>query len=152
MSSIVGDAGYVQNTDGTMVAMTTEDLRTWAPLDLAELVALLGGADFRWWIAGGHALELHLGRSWRAHVDVDVGILRSEAPAIHRWLDLAGWDLWLAASSAAAVQVESGSGQGPARCRAGHPRSHGRRVLVSSIGATGRAPVVGVARIVGCRL
>ncbi len=78
--------------------MTADDLGTWEPLDLTEVVALFDGADFRWWISGGHALELHLGRRWRDHDDIDVGVVRSDAVVVHRWLSTAGWDLWLAAA------------------------------------------------------
>lgn len=63
----------------------------WEPLALVEVVSLFGGADFRWWIAGGSALELHCGQSWRTHSDVDVGIVRSDARRARVWL--CDWDL-----------------------------------------------------------
>ena len=65
-------------------------------MSLEAVVELLAGAPFPWWIAGGLALELHLGRSWRAHDDTDVGIRRTDAPAVHRWLE--AWDLHVAAA------------------------------------------------------
>lgn len=65
------------------------------PLPLDDAVALFDGAPFRWWICGGIALDLHLGTSWRAHGDLDVGIARDDARALFQWL--AGWDLHIAA-------------------------------------------------------
>jgi len=47
-----------------------------------------------WWIGGGWALELALGLEPRAHRDVDVVMLRPDAPALAR--HLRGWDLRLA--------------------------------------------------------
>jgi len=67
-----------------------------APLPLVDAVALFEGAPFRWWICGGNALDLHLGRSWRSHGDLDLGIVRADAPALHDWLE--GWDLQVAAA------------------------------------------------------
>ncbi len=50
----------------------------------------------RWWISGGHALELHLGRSWRSHDDIDVGVLRGDAPGLATLLE--DWDIEIAAA------------------------------------------------------
>lgn len=61
-----------------------------------EVAELFADAPFRWWISGGHALELHVGRSWRQHDDVDVGICRAQAPAVHA--RLREWDLYVAAA------------------------------------------------------
>jgi hypothetical protein len=69
----------------------------WTPLAPVEVAVLLHGAPFRWWITGGHALELHLHRSWRVHADVDVGICREDAPALHDDLTAAGLVPWIAA-------------------------------------------------------
>jgi hypothetical protein len=73
----------------------TDDLGSWRPLTVGEAVRLFTGAPFRWWFTGGHALELHLGTSWRRHADLDVGICRRDAGHLHRWLD--GWDLHIGA-------------------------------------------------------
>lgn len=50
----------------------------------------------RWWIAGGYALELHLGTSWREHDDIDVGICRADA--VHLTVALQGWELSVGAN------------------------------------------------------
>ena len=76
--------------------MGASDLGRWVPLSLDEVVATFAGAPFRWWVAGGHALELHLGRSWRAHDDIDVGISRRDAAGLRAHLD--GWDVQVAAA------------------------------------------------------
>lgn len=68
----------------------------WQPLSVDEAARLFGDASFKWWISGGHALELHLGDHWREHDDLDVGICRNEAARVREWLS--GWDLWLAAA------------------------------------------------------
>lgn len=47
-------------------------------------------------MAGGHALELHFGRSWRRHDDTDVSFLRVDAPAVLELL--VGWDVQVAAA------------------------------------------------------
>ena len=61
---------------------------------LEEVLEIFTDAPFRWWVSGGHALEFHLGRCWRAHDDIDIGILRVDGSEVHAWLD--GWELWIA--------------------------------------------------------
>ena len=74
------------------------DLGPWVPLDLGAACTLLGAATFPWWIAGGQALDLYVGHQTRDHADLDVSLLRSDAP---RWRALlAGWDLQLAHAGA----------------------------------------------------
>lgn len=71
------------------------ELGRWEPLNLAETVEIFGSARFRWWITGGRALALHLGRSWRDHGDTDVGVRRDEAAELRSVLE--GWDIHVAA-------------------------------------------------------
>ncbi|MGW4527700.1 nucleotidyltransferase domain-containing protein [Amycolatopsis sp. NPDC004378] len=47
-----------------------------------------------WWLAGGFALELAAGRSWRPHGDVDVLVPRRDQLGVQR--ALAGWEWWAA--------------------------------------------------------
>jgi hypothetical protein len=79
-----------------MTGGTTPDLGPWEPLPLEAAVALFAGAPFRWWISGGVALELHVGRSWRPHDDTDAGICRQDVSDLHDVLD--GWDVHVAAA------------------------------------------------------
>lgn len=51
-------------------------------------------ADFPWWIAGGYAIELAVGRELRPHGDLDVLVLR-RAQALVRDL-LNDWDMHVA--------------------------------------------------------
>lgn len=67
----------------------------WDPPTLQVAEDVFIDAPFQWWICGGHALELHTGRSWRSHQDLDIGVLRAEADKVYSWL--ANWDLWVAA-------------------------------------------------------
>lgn len=67
----------------------------WDALTLDEAVELFEPAPLRWWVTGGHALEMHLERSWRDHEDTDVSFVRAEAGALRS--HLAPWDIWLAA-------------------------------------------------------
>jgi hypothetical protein len=66
-------------------------LGEWRPLESAELRALLDPVPARWWLAGGRALELFAGRSWRSHGDVDAGILRADQARV--FAGLRGWAL-----------------------------------------------------------
>jgi len=69
----------------------TSDLGQWAPLEPAEVTDLLRRAACPWWIAGGWAIDLHIGRQTRAHEDIDVLILRNDQLAMQHVLS--GWDL-----------------------------------------------------------
>lgn len=63
----------------------------WEPLTPAEVQALFAGAPFRWWLAGGWAIEL-AGGPPRTHGDTDVVVLLDDLPAIRA--HLAGYHLW----------------------------------------------------------
>jgi hypothetical protein len=76
--------------------MSVHDLGQWRSVGLGTVIDTFSSAPFRWWVTGGHALELHLGRSWRTHGDTDVGVVRSELDAVYSWL--ADWDLHIAAA------------------------------------------------------
>ncbi|MBL8913974.1 MAG: hypothetical protein JNM17_24940 [Archangium sp.] len=60
-----------------------------------ESVGLFRDAPFRWWVSGGHALELFAEDSWRDHDDLDVGVLRRDLSALRT--SLSGWELHVAA-------------------------------------------------------
>ncbi|MBB5786335.1 nucleotidyltransferase domain-containing protein [Jiangella mangrovi] len=74
--------------------MSHPALGAWAPVTPSAVGELFGGWAEPWWVAGGYALELAVGRSWRAHGDIDVLVLRSSAGELHAVL--AGWELWAA--------------------------------------------------------
>jgi hypothetical protein len=66
----------------------------WQPLSIEEVAMVLDGLPVRWWIAGGHAIDLFVGTSTRHHQDVDVAVLRPDQLAVRAHLD--GWDLRVA--------------------------------------------------------
>ncbi|MEU1307796.1 amino acid transporter [Streptomyces cinnamoneus] len=68
--------------------------RRWEKLSLSEVAALLGNGDFPWWVAGGHAIELAVGRKFRSHGDLDILILRRDQHLVREVLS--GWDLHVA--------------------------------------------------------
>jgi hypothetical protein len=59
------------------------------PAPVAAVVAALGAVRVPWAIAGGWAIDLALGRTTRAHGDVDVALFRDDQAALRR--TLAGW-------------------------------------------------------------
>ena len=69
----------------------------WAPLSIDAVASVFATASFTWFVAGGHALELAVGRSWREHADVDVGVRRDQLIAVHAHLSR-DWDLHVAAA------------------------------------------------------
>lgn len=54
----------------------------------------LRGLEVPWYVAGGWALDLFIGRQTRAHGDIDISILRGDEAAIQR--QLRGWEIVLA--------------------------------------------------------
>ena len=66
----------------------------WQPLSVADVRDLFADAPFSWGIAGGYAVELFLGTSFRDHGDIDVVIFRDDQLAVQQWL--ADWRLYAA--------------------------------------------------------
>jgi len=69
----------------------------WSPLNVAGVAKLLNGFLRPWWIVGGYAIERFSGVH-RDHEDIDVAILRSDAPQLlqilsdqyHAWANASG--------------------------------------------------------------
>ena len=59
-----------------------------------ETAALFADLSCRWWVAGGWALDLHLGHQTRAHEDMDVVVLREDQLTVQQ--HLAGWTMMAA--------------------------------------------------------
>ncbi|WP_236257822.1 nucleotidyltransferase domain-containing protein [Streptomyces hygroscopicus] len=55
---------------------------------------MFAAADFPWWIAGGYAIELAVGRELRPHGDLDVLVLRRDQARVRDLLT--DWDLYVA--------------------------------------------------------
>lgn len=67
----------------------------WDCLKVNELSAVMSTVTAPWWFTGRHALELHLGRSWREHDDIDIGVCRMDIGALHGLVP--SWELQVAA-------------------------------------------------------
>ena len=63
----------------------------WVPLDPVEVRRLLQAFSGRWWISGGWALDMFLGRKTRSHDDIDIGILYADVLDLRS--ALRGYDL-----------------------------------------------------------
>jgi hypothetical protein len=66
----------------------------WQPLSATEVRSLFAGAEFPWWVAGGHAIEFAVGHPFRPHADIDVLLLRRDQLLAQKTLD--GWHCWAA--------------------------------------------------------
>ena len=64
----------------------------WRPTKPAEVQEWLRSFSRPWWIAGGWALDLFLGRITRAHGDLDVGIFRRDT--LNACATLSDWELF----------------------------------------------------------
>ena len=66
----------------------------WDPLSVDEVKNVFKPFKHQWWIAGGWAIDLFLGKQTRKHEDIDVLIRRDDQLEVQKLL--AGWDLWAA--------------------------------------------------------
>ncbi|GAA1086497.1 nucleotidyltransferase domain-containing protein [Streptomyces javensis] len=66
----------------------------WDPASLSEVVARFSGLGSCWWVAGGCAIELAVGRRIRSHGDIDVLLLRRDQLMAQQ--ALSGWQWWAA--------------------------------------------------------
>jgi hypothetical protein len=66
--------------------------KSWRTLTPHEGVAWLTVLRAPWWVAGGWALELFLGKVTRAHKDLDIGIFRTDAADVVA--ALSGWEFF----------------------------------------------------------
>jgi hypothetical protein len=73
----------------------------WLPASLEQVIELFGDASFRWWMSGGIALELHVGRSWRGHDDTDIGVTRIDMSMLRALLP--SWQMCIASGGSLRV-------------------------------------------------
>jgi hypothetical protein len=65
-----------------------------SPLDaLLPYAHALAALPCPWFVAGGWAIDLYLGRVTREHADVDVAVYRRDQAAVRRHLETEGWVL-----------------------------------------------------------
>ena len=90
-----GGDGCDTGATAHLTAVHTCDISTtneqWQASDLGEVIADLGARPWVWWLAGGRALDLFLGRSGRPHADLDIAVPRRDIGEFLR--RLAGWDI-----------------------------------------------------------
>jgi hypothetical protein len=65
-----------------MPAVDLPHRESWHPLTPHEADPLLSVLRAPWWVAGGWALDLYLGKVTRVHKDLDVGIFREDAAIV----------------------------------------------------------------------
>jgi hypothetical protein len=68
----------------------------WSAWHPREVAARLAGCPVTWYVAGGWAIDLHLGRATREHHDTEIAIPRTEFGLLRPWL--AGFELYRAVS------------------------------------------------------
>jgi len=68
-------------------------VHNWEPIAVEEAAGLMAGLRIPWWIAGGWAIDLFLGRQTRAHGDTDVLVRRDDQLEVQGYLMDRGWDL-----------------------------------------------------------
>ncbi len=66
----------------------------WDPLSVDEVKNVFKPFKHRWWIAGGWAIDLFLGKQTRKHEDIDVLVRRDDQLEVQKLLS--DWDLWAA--------------------------------------------------------
>lgn len=70
--------------------MATDTRGPWLTLEPAAAAALFFALDASWWVTGGNAIDLFLGRVGPHH-DLDIAVLRREQDEVRA--HLAAWDL-----------------------------------------------------------
>src|SRR5947209_13773902 len=76
---------------GRIVPMTGEELGPWDPMRPDEAASQFGTWAMPWWVAGGWAIDLLLGRQSRDHGHLDVLVLRRDQALVREYLR--GWDV-----------------------------------------------------------
>ena len=71
-------------------AEMTEDIANWDPMSIDEVADLMSDVGVPWWIAGGWAIDLFLGKQTRSHGDTDILIRRGDQLEIQAYLSAKG--------------------------------------------------------------
>ena len=61
-------------------------LEAWAPWSPDEIARRLAGTHARWYVIGGFAVDLFLGRETREHEDAEIAVPRAELPLVREAL------------------------------------------------------------------
>jgi hypothetical protein len=68
----------------------TEETHVWDPMSIEDAAELMSGVNIPWWVAGGWAIDLFLGRQTRAHGDTDILIRRDDQLVVQEHLSCKG--------------------------------------------------------------
>ena len=71
--------------------MAAEELGSWDPLRPEDADVEFATWAAPWWVAGGWAIDLVLGRQTREHGDLDLVVLRRDQASVRE--ELLGWDV-----------------------------------------------------------
>lgn len=63
------------------------DLDNWNPITISEINKVFSGIPIYWCIAGGWALDIHIGKKTRNHKDIDVIVFREDQQALFQYLN-----------------------------------------------------------------
>ncbi|MGZ3805842.1 MAG: GNAT family N-acetyltransferase [Pseudobdellovibrionaceae bacterium] len=85
-----------KSVDESLFRLTKESFESslsepWAPISVEEIKSLFSSVNKPYWISGGWALDLYLGRQTRYHEDLDIAISRTDQLQFQE--ALRGWDL-----------------------------------------------------------
>lgn len=69
-----------------MTSEATRPEEQWDPLTPEQVKQRLEGIAVPWWIAGGWALDLFMGRQIRAHEDIEISVYRDDVAALRSHL------------------------------------------------------------------
>ncbi len=83
------------NQQGVNPAPPQTHLGRWEPLTPQQVAERLAQLAIPWWIAGGWALDLFIGRQTRAHDDIEIAAYRADLHELRS--HLGGWDFSVAA-------------------------------------------------------
>jgi hypothetical protein len=61
--------------------MAAADLGAWDPFTVTTVTELMAGCEVMWWLSGGEAIDVFVGRATRTHADVDISLRRADLPA-----------------------------------------------------------------------
>lgn len=88
------DERSARPSDGAIPFDDDVPWHAWSPAEVTERLSRLrtpAGRPVRWAVAGGWALDLHLGRVTREHEDLEIVVLNDDVPTVLSAFDTAEW-------------------------------------------------------------